>query len=111
LNHAGLAGVRFYPIQFTPTYSTFSNKVCRGAAIVITDRQALNAVDIGIEIAVTLHRLYPEDYALDKTRTLLRHEPTWSAIKAGKSRREIVSAWATELDDFKKRRAAYLLYP
>jgi uncharacterized protein YbbC (DUF1343 family) len=110
LNRAGLAGVRFYPIQFTPTYSTFSNKVCRGAAIVITDRERLNAVDIGIEIAVTLQRLYPEDYALDKIKNLLRHEETLEAIRAGSRRADIVGKWGDELAEFKRRRAGFLIY-
>jgi uncharacterized protein YbbC (DUF1343 family) len=111
LNRAGLEGVRFYPIRFTPTYSTFSNQVCRGAAVVITDRTKLNAVDVGIEIAVTLRRLYPKEYALDKIKNLLRHEPTLEAIRSGRPRAEITAAWAADLAEFRQRRAAYLIYP
>jgi uncharacterized protein YbbC (DUF1343 family)/CubicO group peptidase (beta-lactamase class C family) len=110
LNHSGLAGVRFYPIQFTPTYSTFSNKLCRGAAIVITERERVNAVEVGIEIAVTLHRLYAKDYALDKTKNLLRHETSLEAIRAGRNRGEIAAAWADELAEFKRRRGSFLIY-
>ena len=110
LNRSGLAGVRFYPVQFTPTYSTFSDKVCRGAAIVITDRERVKAVEVGIEIAVTLQRLYPRDYALEKTKTLLRHEATLEAIKAGKGRAEIVGQWGQELAEFQRRRAGFLIY-
>jgi len=110
LNRSGLAGVRFYPIQFTPTYSTFSNKLCKGVAIVVTDRNAVNAVDVGIEIAVRLQRLYPEEYALDKIKQLLRDDSVMEAIRAGRSRAEIVAGWSGSLGEFKRRRAAYLLY-
>lgn len=110
LNRAGLAGVRFYPIQFTPTYSTFNGQACRGVAIVIIDRQKLNAVAVGLEIALTLQRLYPGDYALDKIQHLLRHTPTIDAIRAGHSRAEIMESWAAELREFDQRRAKFLLY-
>src|ERR1043166_6203068 len=39
LNRAGLAGLRFIPIRFTPTYSTFKDQPCGGVAILITDRE------------------------------------------------------------------------
>lgn len=110
LNRAGLAGVRFYPIQFTPTASTFNGQPCRGVAIVVTDRRVLNAAEVGLEIALTLHRLYPGDYALDKIQTLLRHAPTLDAIRKGRSRAEILAAWNVDLAEFKQRREPHLLY-
>ncbi len=110
LNRAGLAGVRFYPIQFTPTASTFNGQPCRGVALVITDRRSLNAVEVGLEIALTLHRLYPGDYALDKIQTLLRHAPTLDAIRKGRSRAEIVASWNVDLTEFRQRREPHLLY-
>ena len=110
LNNAGLPGVKFMPIRVTPTYSTFKDKECGGAAIVITDRNKLDAVDLGITIALTMRRLYPDDYALDKISPLLRHAPTLEAIKAGKSLEEIRQEWSAELKEFKKRREPFLLY-
>ena len=55
-------------------------------------------------------RLYPKDYALDKTKALLRHPATHDAIKAGASLDYIKSSWKSDLDQFKKRRARYLIY-
>jgi len=110
LNKAGLPGVRFLPIRVTPTYSTFKDKECGGAVIIITDRDKLNAVDVGITIALTLRRLYPNEYALDKISHLLRHAPTQEAIQAGRPWKEIKESWAAEQKEFKKRRAAFLLY-
>src|SRR3989475_682234 len=45
LNRAGLSGVRFVPIRFTPKASLFQGEACAGVYIMITDRDALNAVD------------------------------------------------------------------
>src|SRR5205823_5809567 len=104
LNRAGLSGVRFVPIRFTPTASVFKDKPCGGVNIVVTDREALNAVDVGLALALTLQRLYPNDFALEKVEHLLQHPPTMEAIKSGKSLAEIKQLWATDLEEFKKRR-------
>ena len=110
LTEAGLPGVRFVPLRVTPNYSTFKDKPCAGVGFVITDREKLNAVDLGITVALILQRLYPKDFALNKLNTLLQHEPTVESIKAGKPLTEIRQAWTAELAEFKKRRRKFLLY-
>ncbi|PYM14193.1 MAG: hypothetical protein DME18_07310, partial [Verrucomicrobia bacterium] len=97
LNHAALAGVRFVPIRFTPTASVFKDKPCGGVCLMITDRDALDAVDVGIALALALQRLYPKDFALDKVQHLLQHPPTLDAIKAGKTLAEIKRLWESDL--------------
>ena len=110
LNRAGLPGVRFVPIRFSPKASVFKDKPCGGVSIVVTDRDALKAVDVGIVLALTLQRLYPNDFALEKVQRLLQHQPTLDAIKAGKTLAEIKQLWATDLEEFKKRREKFLIY-
>lgn len=110
LNAARLPGVGCVPLRFTPTYSTFKDKPCGGVAFVITDRERLNSVDLGITLALTLQRLYPGEYALPKLNTLLQHSTTVEAIRAGKSLREITEPWRAELAAFAKRREPFLLY-
>lgn len=110
LNRAGLAGIRFVPIRFTPTASTFKDKPCGGVSMVVTDRDKLNPVDVGIVIALTLQKLYPTNYALPKVQTLLQHQATIDAIKAGKTLNQIKQSWEAELTEFKRRRQKYLLY-
>src|SRR5207253_2287461 len=56
LNRAALPGVRFVPIQFTPTYSIHKGELCRGVYILLTDREACHVVDVGLLIAKTLYR-------------------------------------------------------
>ena len=110
LNRAGLPGVRFVPIRFTPRSSVFKDKQCGGVSIVVTERDALKAVDVGIVLALTLQRLYPNDFALEKVQRLLQHQPTIDAIKVGKTLAEIKQLWATDLEEFKKRREKFLIY-
>lgn len=110
LNGAGLPGIRFVPIRFTPKASTFRDEACGGVYLVVTDREALRAVDVGILMASTLQRLYPERFALDKVAPLLRDRATLQAIRAGKSLEQIKTLWATELGRFQARRGSFLLY-
>lgn len=110
LRRAAVPGVRCVPIHFTPTYSTFKDKPCNGVAFIIIDRNKLNAVDLGITVALILHRLYPNDLALGKMEKLLQHPPTMEGIKAGKPLPAIRSVWASELADFRQRRQPFLLY-
>jgi uncharacterized protein YbbC (DUF1343 family)/CubicO group peptidase (beta-lactamase class C family) len=110
LNRAVLPGIRFVPIRFTPKASVFQDKSCAGVNIVITDRDALNAVDVGITLASTLQRLYPNEFALDKVQHLLQYPPAIEAIKAGKSLAAIKQSWTSDLEEFKKRREKFLIY-
>ena len=110
LNRAGLPGARFVPVRFTPKASVFKDHSCGGVYIMLTDRDRLSSVDVGITLALTLERLYPGDFALQQVQHLLQHQPTIDAIKAGKSLAEIKQLWAGDLDEFKKRREKFLIY-
>jgi uncharacterized protein YbbC (DUF1343 family)/CubicO group peptidase (beta-lactamase class C family) len=110
LNGAGLPGLRFVPVRYTPTASTFKEKPCGGVAMVVVDRERLQSVDVGLVIALTLQRLYPKDYALDKISHLLLHRETLEAIRACKSLSDIKQTWAADLAEFNQRREKYLLY-
>jgi len=110
LNQTSLAGVRFVPIRFTPTYSVHKGQLCGGVYILLTERDRCNVVDVGLQIAETVYRLYPRDFDPDKMRHLLLDEPTLDAVKANRPLHEIRAAWQAELDEFQKRRAKYLLY-
>jgi len=110
LNKAELRGVRFVPIRFTPTDSTFKGQACGGVSILLTDREHCEVVDIGITIAKLLNRLYPQQFDIDKFDRLLGHKATINAIKANKPLAEIRQSWADALEEFKKRRAEYLIY-
>jgi len=111
LNRAGPPGVRFVPIRFTPRASVFKDQSCGGVYFIVTDRNRLRAVDLGLTLAITLQRMYPAQFALDKLDTLLQHAPTVEAIRAGRSLPEVRRLWNADLEAFQRRRQPFLLYP
>ncbi|MBI4658447.1 MAG: DUF1343 domain-containing protein [Verrucomicrobia bacterium] len=110
LNGLGLSGVRFVPIRFTPNASVFKDRPCAGVNIVLTDRERCQVVNMGIAIAQTLHRLYPADFGLEKFDRLLSHRNTIDALRNGRMLADIQASWAIDLEEFMRRREAYLLY-
>jgi uncharacterized protein YbbC (DUF1343 family)/CubicO group peptidase (beta-lactamase class C family) len=111
LHREKLPGVRFVPIRFTPRASVFRDQLCGGVYLILTDRAACNAVDVGLTLALTLQRLYPGQFELNKVQTLLQHPPTIEAIRVGRSLGEIKAGWASDLAGFEPRRNSFLLYP
>lgn len=110
LNRAGVPGIRFVPIRFTPKASVHKDQPCGGVYLLLTDRDRCPVVEVGLLLAKTLHRLYPEQFPLDKMKHLLLHPATLEALRADQSLGEIGATWQAGLDEFQKRRAQYLLY-
>ena len=110
LNRAELNGIRFVPIQFTPTSSVHQGQLCRGVSLVLTDREHCDVVDVGLEIAETLYRLYPQNFKPEKLEHLLVSPATLEAIKADRPLGEIHQLWHLAREEFLKTRAKYLLY-
>jgi len=110
LNGLGLPGVVFVPIEFTPEASTFAGERCGGINVIVTDRAVFQSVRTGLEIALALRRLYPDDWDVDAYDRLLVSAATLDAVRAGRLFSEIEAAWQDALDDFRRRRAGVLLY-
>lgn len=110
LNALGLPAIRFVPERFTPTASVFAGKACGGVRLIITDRDRLRPVELGLAIGHTLHRLYPKEFDMEKYNTLLNHPASIAAIKAGQSWKSIAAVWAQQVTAFELQRRPYLLY-
>ncbi|HEX8737784.1 MAG TPA: exo-beta-N-acetylmuramidase NamZ domain-containing protein [Pyrinomonadaceae bacterium] len=110
LNKRNLPGVRFVPVRFKPNASVFKDESLGGVNIIITDRKAFQSVRTGIEIAVALRRLYPNDWQVERYSRLLVNAEILERVKRGDAPEEIEKAWQAQLDEFKKRRASFLLY-
>ncbi len=111
LNSKNLEGVTFLPIRFTPNASKFTGKECGGINLVITNRDEFNAVATGLQIAATLHEIYPEDFDLEKVNTLLGHPNILKEIDSGQSIEKIREGMVVDEAKFRKRRRQYLMYP
>jgi uncharacterized protein YbbC (DUF1343 family) len=110
LNGRKLAGVRFVPVKFKPNASVFKDENCNGINIIIVDRARFNSVRTGIEIAVALRKLFPTGWQTEKYNRLLVNSEIYELVKRGDEPETIEKTWQKNLDDFRRRRAQFLLY-
>jgi uncharacterized protein YbbC (DUF1343 family) len=110
LARRNLSGVRVRPAQFIPITGPHAGKVCRGVRFQVINRRAVRSVRNGIEIALVLKTLYPNDFDPAKLLLLVGNAATISRIEEGKSAEEIVAGWEPDLKTFEQTRAKYLLY-
>lgn len=110
LTAAETPGVRFVPRYHTPTGSKYEGERCGGVDMVLTDIDGLNAVDVGLTIAATLRRLYPEDWETERYNRLLINREVHAAIVEGASAEVLQRLLRAELDAYEQRRQAVLLY-
>ena len=110
LNERNLKGVRFVPVRFKPDASVFKDENLSGVNIIITDRNAFEALRTGIEIAIALRKLYPNDWQVERYGRLLVNGEILEKIKRADSPEEIEKSWQEKLSKFRERRASFLLY-
>jgi uncharacterized protein YbbC (DUF1343 family)/CubicO group peptidase (beta-lactamase class C family) len=110
LNQRAIPGVRFVPVRFTPNASVFKNEQCGGVNVIVTDRGRFSPLLTGIEMALALRKLYPNDWNIDKYLRLLVNADTLERVKRGETALQIVNSWNNSLQEFRKARAEVLLY-
>jgi len=110
LNAREIDGIRFVPTEFTPSSSNYANEKCGGINLIVTNRDALDAPELGLEIASALQHLYPNDYKLAAVDSLMRNKATLDALAAGEDPRRIGEDWQDAIMKFDAVRARYLLY-
>lgn len=110
LNGREIPSVRFVPVAFTPSSGTYASERCEGVNLIVLDRNAMDAPELGIELAAALHKLYPADFKLDRMADLLVNQAVLQAIGAGEDPRRIAEDWQARLQEFIELRQKYLLY-
>ncbi len=110
LNSRGIAGVRFVPVAFTPAAAVYNGVKCEGVNIVLTERNALDAPELGIELAAALRKLYSADFKMERMAELLVNQAAFDGLVAGKDPRRIAQDWQEELEKFEVVRKEYLIY-
>jgi len=111
LQQLELPGVAFSRVQFTPSASKFEAETCQGVAIRITDRLRFDPLRAGLEIALRLRRNYPQKWEIDGYIKLLGNDAVLRAVRDGRSYADILDIYQPGLEEFKRRRPAYLIYP
>ena len=110
LNGRHLPGLHFTAQPFIPIVGLYSGERCGGVAVRITDRGAVRSMPMGLEIAMILHRLYPQQFDPEKLLLLIGNSDTIQQLQSGTLSEKIVASWAASLSTFDQIRRKYFLY-
>ena len=110
LNARMLPGIRAYPVFFTPTSSKFAGERCQGVFLVVTDREALKPVRLGLEVAAALFALHPGAFDPGRTSILLGSSAALARVRTGEDPASVAASWAVAESRWRTLRAKYLLY-
>lgn len=110
LNARFIPGVRAYATRFQPVSGPFSGKTIEGVRFVILNREQFDSVELGLELAYALQKLYPGKINFEACRFLIGNRETIDALKSGRDPREIEDRATRDARAFEDRRKAYLLY-
>jgi uncharacterized protein YbbC (DUF1343 family)/CubicO group peptidase (beta-lactamase class C family) len=110
LNARAIPGISFYPVRFTPAGSKYAAEQCQGVFMVVTDREALRPVRVGVEIASMLHKLYGAKFDVEAAARLFGSMDGLTRIRAGEDPEAVAGTWAAAEARWRLLRAKYLLY-
>lgn len=116
MNSKSLAGVRFRPAYFTPTFSKHKDVLCKGVQIHILDRKAFNAVEVALHLLSEIKMQNPESFEYlapytEKGKAMIEYNTGCDAISTGDfDPVEIYKLWQEEAEAFKATKAKYHLY-
>ena len=110
LNARKVEGVRFVPVQFTPSSGVHARQQCGGVNILITDRETIDVAELGLELIAALRALYPKDFEIAHVSDALANQAIFGALQGGEDPHRIAEDWHDGLDRFMQVRAKYLIY-
>ena len=110
LNRAGIAEMAFVPVEFTPAEREFAGQECRGVYVVLGDWAKFRPVQAAVQIALTLRRLWPEEFDHPKLSHLLGSKKAVEQIGELRPAGEIIAGWEAQLRGYAQEREPYLLY-
>lgn len=110
LNSRSIPGVRAYPTRFRPSQYRFEGQWVDGVRFVITDRDALDSVRLGLEIIYALGTLYPGKIDVAANQSLIGSKAVVAALQAGADPKTVEQGFRADLERFLQTRQKYLLY-
>lgn len=119
LNHLDLPGVRFRPVYFEPWTSKHAGALCQGVQVHVLDRNALRAVTTGLHVIAACRAQNPDRFAFLESSWEGR-PPHFDLLAGNAALREglalgydvagLTADWAMFENQFRARRAPFLLY-
>ena len=110
LNARRLPGIRFYPVRFTPSSNKYAGELCQGVFLMVTNRNALQPVRMGLEVAAALSTLHGDKYQFETTERLLGSREDLERVRRGEDPADVAASWAQDEAAWRRMRAKYLLY-
>ena len=114
LNARNIPGITFsastVAIAEDPNHYPYHGQTLPAIHFTVTDRNALDSPELGIELISAIHHLYPKQFVFDRASRLILSVNTMLSLQNGDDPHTIVKSWEQDLDAFKQRRTAYLLY-
>jgi uncharacterized protein YbbC (DUF1343 family) len=121
LNARGLAGVRFRPTVFEPTFHKHARTTCGGVQIHVVDRRAFRPVETGLVLVDACRRAGPAAFAWRDPPYEYETVKAPFEILCGSSRERrgldaetdpqaLAASWAAEVEAFLQIRQRFLLY-
>ena len=118
LNDCRLQGVKFKMVEFTPRsienmamHPKYEGVKCGGVIPIITDRNSLEPVKVGVYMIATAKKLFADSLKWRRSINRLSGTPKFAeAIDKGVAPDKIVEMWKGDVEKFRKIRQKYLLY-
>ena len=112
LNDRHLPGVKFREVWFTPTFSKFTNQLCGGCELHVTDRNVFRSVATTLTILSAVKELYGDklEFHAKYFDKVMGTSSVREALEGGEPVEKIIAGFQPGLDDFAKLRAPFLLY-
>ena len=110
MNRLSLPGVRFVAIRFTPASSKFAEESCQGVNVIVVDRRTFRPVEVGLQMASVLRRLYPDDWETKRLNRLLINNKVLEAVVGGSKPGDLQALYREPLGRFVERRQGFLIY-
>jgi len=110
MNRRKLPGVRFYPVAFTPQADPHTGLSCEGIHAVVTHRDEVRPVTVGVALFEELLRLYLDDFRPQGVETLVGVSSFVERLKKGETHQTLEGEWVPGLLQFLDDRMDVLLY-
>jgi uncharacterized protein YbbC (DUF1343 family) len=121
LNGLGLPGVLMRPHVFEPKFQKHAGQECGGVQLIVTQRDDLQPVRLGVAILTTLHKLWPDElqwrtevyeFVSDRLAIdlLLGDMSLRPLLENGASWEEVTASWSSQEDQWNEECQQWLLY-
>ena len=113
LNGLRLPGAKFRPQAFTPTAGRYRGKLCRGIQVHVLDRERFKPLSAALHFLRAARQIHPSrlQWRVRHFDRLAGTDRLRRALLRGDSTEAIESGWQSGVDEFRRSREPYLLYP